>query len=65
MRDYQTPDNINYETPRTTSPVSTADSVKGVGQFGVEQNQVGQTVPDLTAKAMADLRNKVAVQRNG
>jgi hypothetical protein len=66
MRDFATPGGIDYSERRTTPPLTTADAVKNAdGQFGVERNQVGSTMPDLTAKAQADLANKVSVQRNG
>lgn len=66
MRDFATPGGIDYSEQRTTPPTTTADAVKDAeSQFGIEDNQVGKTVPDLATKAQADLANKVAVQRNG
>jgi hypothetical protein len=65
MRSYETPGGIDYSAQRTTAPVSAANPVQSVGQFGVERNQVGVTMPDLAAKAQADLANKVSVQKDG
>jgi hypothetical protein len=66
MREFATPGGIDYAEQRTTPPTTTADAVKNAdSQFGVENNQVGSTMPDLTAKAQADLANKASVQKDG
>lgn len=66
MQSYGTPGGIDYSEQRTTPPVGAPPATKPANsQFGVEQNQVGETMANLTEKAQADLRNKVGLQRTG